>query len=212
MITHTELSQFIATKLCHDLAGTLGAISNSVEFIDSPNQEMKTMALDLVKSSSAESVSRLIFFRQTYGIAKGSGEANLDELKKIASDYLKNTKSKITFPEKYFHVPGVYVSTNIGKLLLCLIQHSYNNLIHGGEISVSIKKEAKTSLILITALGTSPKIEEEKIDIIQGNYKTYEPNAQNCLAYFASMFAKDHNASIKIDTSQKNQVDYIISF
>lgn len=212
MISRVELGQFIATKLCHDLAGTLGAISNSVEFLNSNNSEMKAMAIDLIQTSSLESVSRLIFFRQTYGISRGTGEANLDDLKKTASDYLKNTKIKLNFHEKYFHVAGVSVSANVGKLMLCLIQQAYGNLIHGGEITVSIKKDATKSIILVSAKGTSPKVEQEKVDLINGFYKNYEASSQNCLAFFASMFAAEHNVNINVNTTEKDQVDYIISF
>ena len=74
--------------------------------------------------------------------------------------------------------------------------------------TISIKKGE----ILVSAKGTAPKIEEDKIDIIQGNYKKYEANTLNCLAFYANMFAEEHKAKITVDTGHKDQVDYLISF
>lgn len=211
MENQIEISQYIATKLCHDLAGTLGAINSGLDFISSDNNDMRDKALNLIKSSSEQSVNRLIFFRQTYGVAKDPGECNLDEIKKTASDYFLSSKVKLDFHEKYFHVKDVYISANVGKLLLCLVHHAYLALIHGGEVKVVIDNNDGKQRIIISAIGTSPKIDNEKIDILNGKISNHILSTANCISFFARNFSEYLKVSIETDTSNQDNIDYIIN-
>lgn len=212
MQSDIEISQYISTKLCHDLAGTLGAINSGVDFLESDNRDMRIKALELVKTSSANTVHKLVFYRHAYGIAKHQGEANLDEIKKAASEYLVGSKVTLNFHEKYFHLQNVFVSANVGKLLLCIIQHAYLNLIHGGEIKVTIETSKDINKISISAAGKSPKLNEEKIDILNGKTKEHELTVHNCISFFAYKFAKKIEVELEIDTSKQDHIDYFISF
>ncbi len=207
MLSKVEITQFIATKLCHDLAGTIGAINNSLDFISVENPEMRAKAIDLLKASSEQSINKLVFFRQAYGVAKNNGEANFDELKITAENYLKDTKVKFTFHEKYFHIKGIFISSNIGKLILCLVQHAYSNLIHGGEITITIEAN---NIVRISSKGSSLKIDKEKNDIICKNSTSYPLTTQNCTSYFIQYFAKELEIKITEDESQEGQIDYLI--
>ena len=212
MLSDLEISQCIATKLCHDLAGAIGAINSGLDFIDSSNSDIKDKALDLIKSSSTLSVNRLVFFRHTYGIIKHIGEANFDEIKKVAEDFLTDSKVTLNFHEKYFHIPGIFISANLGKLILCLIQQGYNNLIHGGKIAIEIKKEKDKNIILIEAIGPSPKIDQEKNDILNDSTKKYELTTHNCTAFFTVKLAKIINVEIYSFTEKKDSILYTIEF
>jgi hypothetical protein len=212
MKNEIDLSQLITTKISHDLAGVIGAIRSSLEFLDSDNSEMKQKSMELLKLSSQQTISRLIFFRQTYGTSKSDGEANLEEIKTIASDYLKDSKVTLNFHEKFFHIKQTYISSNIGKLILCLIQHSYSSLIHGGEINISIENSDQKNLITISACGHSPKMDIEKSNIINGNSSNLEISVQNCLSFYAKFLSQKINAVISVSNKNNNQIDYRILF
>jgi hypothetical protein len=211
MKSEIEISQFIATKLSHDLAGVVGAIGSGIDFLNSENPEMREKAYDLLKTSSEQTINRLVFFRYTYGISKYSGEANLDEIKKVACDYLKGTKVTLDFHEKFFHIHDVYVSTNLGKLILCIIQLAYLSLIHGGEIKVVIDKGTKNT-VTISAIGKSPKVDEEKNNIINGKSGNIELTTQNCLSHYAKVFSNSIKVELSVIVQDKEQIDYKIIF
>jgi histidine phosphotransferase ChpT len=211
-MNHIEISQFIATKLCHDLAGSIGAINSALEFIESDKPEMKQKAFSLIKMSSEQSVHRLVFFRNAYGIAKHQGEANLDEIKIIASDYFKYSKVKLIFSEKYFHLQDVFISSNQGKLMLCTIHHAYLSLIHGGEVIVTIEKEQDDIVVKISASGQSPKIDIEKNEILNGDRSLIDLSTVNCLSYFTKTFADDLNVRLSVNSSEINQIEYKLEF
>ncbi len=212
MLSDIEISQCIATKLCHDLAGTMGAINSGIDFILSDNPEMRNKAIDLIKSSSDQSINRLVFFRHAYGIAKYNGEADIESLKKIIKDFLKDSKVTLDFHEKYFHISGIFISNNLSKLILCAIQHAYLNLIHGGTIFVKIEKQQEKNVIEISAIGNSPKVDKEKDDILNGISNKYELCTNNCISFFAARLKEILGVKLTTNTQEKDKVTYKIEF
>ncbi len=212
MLSDLEISQCIATKLCHDLAGTMGAINSGIDFIVSDNIEMRNKAIDLIKSSSDQSINRLVFFRHAYGIAKYNGEADLESLKKITKDFLNDSKVTLDFHEKYFHISGIFISNNLGKLILCIIQQAYSNLIHGGKILVKIEKQHEKNFIEISGIGNSPKVDKEKDEILNGFFDKYELNTNNCTSFFAAKLSQVLAVKVITNTEEKDKVIYKIEF
>ena len=207
-----ELSQYLTTKICHDLSGSLGALGSVVEFLSSDNQDLRAKALDLLSASSAQSINRLIFYRQAYGISRNVGESNLEDLKHSCVKYLESTKIKLSFHEKYFRLPGVFISADVGKLIMCLIHHASSNLIHGGEIEVKVIEDdhSKKSLIKIAAHGQNIKIDDEKNLILRGQLPYHLLSTKNVTAFFTYHLAKFLNISISISTTGDSAVEYDI--
>jgi histidine phosphotransferase ChpT len=82
MIHHdTKLAEMIATRLCHDLTGPIGAVNNGAEFLDEEGFDMQNQAVQLILSSAHEAVNRLQFYRQAYGRVGDTGEASLSDKK-----------------------------------------------------------------------------------------------------------------------------------
>ena len=107
-------------------------------------------------------------------------------------------------------IPGVFVSASLGKLILALIHNSYTNLIHGGEIDVSINKKDDASEIIVSANGPSVKLDSEKIEILNGN-TNIAISTSKCIAYYSRSLIEHLNIDLKIESSEDN-VRYIINF
>jgi len=58
-----NIAQNIATKICHDLAGVVGAISNGIELIEEDSY-MAAEAMEMIKLSADDAAKRLKFLRQ----------------------------------------------------------------------------------------------------------------------------------------------------
>ena len=210
MDKNLEMSQYLCAKLCHDLSGVLGAINSGSEFLDLDNTNMRERAVELVKSSAEEAVNRLMFIRNAYGIAKIDGEADLASIRKLTTDYLKQTKVNLDFHEKYFHIPGCYVSTNTGKLILCLIQYAYYSLIHGGTIKVKIENKDGKTIVIISALGEKLKSDELKYSIIKGDASDIPISSSNVTAFYINLLKNYLNHTIDIDPKDSTTIDFII--
>lgn len=210
MLNDIELAQYLNAKFCHELSGCLGAINNGVEFLDNSSPEMRDKAMELVKISAKQSIARLLFYRQAYGIAKFEGEADLEGLKKVIADFLESTKAELNMSIKDLKKPNSYICQNSGKLLLCFIVVANNNLIHGGEIKLDLKLNANRQSIIIIAKGEKLKANEDKIAYLEGNVQDIELSSANIHDYYTYKFMKDLGYELTINQLDE-QIEYILS-
>ena len=73
--TDLELAQLLCTRLCHDLAGPIGAVAAGVELIGGDPTQADAETLGLVGTSSAAASAKLKFMRMALGAAGGAGDA-----------------------------------------------------------------------------------------------------------------------------------------
>ncbi len=75
--TDLELAQLLCTRLCHDLAGPVGAVAAGVELIGGDPTQADIETLGLIGSSSAAASAKLKFMRMALGAAGGAGDVRL---------------------------------------------------------------------------------------------------------------------------------------
>lgn len=75
--TDLELAQLLCTRLCHDLAGPVGAVAAGVELIGGDPAQADVETLGLIGSSSAAASAKLKFMRMALGAAGGAGDFGL---------------------------------------------------------------------------------------------------------------------------------------
>lgn len=73
------LSRMLVTRLCHDLAGPLGAVATGVEFLSEAG-EADPSSLGLIASSAKSAIDRLKLLRTALGRAGGQDGADLPVL------------------------------------------------------------------------------------------------------------------------------------
>lgn len=99
-----QIAQLLCTRLCHDLAGPVGAVSAGVELMGTDPTLIDDETLSLL-SGSAEAASRkLKFLRIAYGWV-GSSSTPLDQLGHALEDYLIATSGPsggptLSWPER----------------------------------------------------------------------------------------------------------------
>ncbi|MEM8665573.1 MAG: histidine phosphotransferase, partial [Pseudomonadota bacterium] len=71
MQSDLELASLLASRLCHDVVGPVGAIQNGLELI-AEDKSMTDMAMDLIKKSAAQATAKLQYARMAYGTAGGA--------------------------------------------------------------------------------------------------------------------------------------------
>ncbi len=75
-----ELAQLLCTRLCHDLAGPVGAVAAGVELIGDDPSAADPETLSLIGSSSAAASRKLKFLRTALGSAGGGASSDLKNL------------------------------------------------------------------------------------------------------------------------------------
>jgi len=84
------LAQLLCTRLCHDLAGPIGAVAAGVELVGGDPSMADAETLGLIGSSSAAATRKLKFLRAVLG-APGAVSSNPGEIKTLLEGYLTAT-------------------------------------------------------------------------------------------------------------------------
>lgn len=129
-----DLVALICSRLCHDLAGSIGAISNGVELLaEETDPSMRDDALGLIAQSAGDAARRLAFFRFALGASGGTAEPMaLAEVKRVAAEYFVGGKVEVILPDAAPSLPKP-----LGKALLIGLSLAAHALPRGGKIALN---------------------------------------------------------------------------
>lgn len=197
MSMQLRLSELLIAKFSHDIAGQIGAINNGIEFLYNQDNEIEEKAVQLIKVSSEELVSRLEFFRYAYGYIKTSGEPNIESVNKVIENFCKHKNIKFQFVAK--NLNNCVFKRSVGKLiaLICLILTT--SLIYGGIIKMEIDGQNFT----ITGSGDKIKNIDDVNQILNGDI---ELELQNVHIYLMKIVAKDMQIDLNFASSESSVV------
>ena len=179
MIADLKIAHLLCTRLCHDLAGPVGAVSAGVELIGSDLPLVDEEMLSLLSGSADAAGRKLKFLRLAFGWS-GSGAASMSDLAEIFEDYLIATSGPsggptLSWPDQSQFQPFVSKLGNeatqvISNLMLFGVEcmPSCRSLVvecleEGGSVEVVVKNR--------TAEGRVSKVSSVIHDIL------YEPKA-----------------------------------
>jgi len=122
------LTQLLCTRLCHDLAGPVGAVAAGVELAGDDPTQVDAETLGLIGSSSAAATRKLKFLRAALGVPSG-GPSALAGLQALVEGYLEATAGRDGAPEVRWPSPDALsaVAQQLGSaaaplvLNLCLL-------------------------------------------------------------------------------------------
>lgn len=157
-----RVAELLCTRLCHDLTGPIGAVSNGAEFLEEEEFGMEPQALELIISSAREAVARMQFFRHAYGRLNSHGEASLSEKKEVVEAYFASTKVTLDWPNSHTDAAGISISQKMARLLLNMLIIAASTLIKGGKISVRLSGDnAGKREISVAAAGELVKLHDD---------------------------------------------------
>ncbi|MFM9890260.1 MAG: histidine phosphotransferase family protein [Rickettsiales bacterium] len=201
MTSDTRLAEMLATRLCHDLTGPIGAVNNGAEFLDEEGFDMQNEAIQLILSSAHEAVNRLQFYRQAYGRVGDAGEACLADKKKIASDFFSGTKVKLDWPDSHTDAAGVPLSQKMSRLLLNLMIIAGSSLIRGGTLSVRLQlTDTGDKQLQFVATGETVKFDGETAAILGGR-DDVPLSPKSAQPYLTMMLAEELGATLQCEVS-----------
>ncbi|GEM_PF-2321789 len=204
-----ELAQLLLAKFCHDIAGSLGAIWSSTEYLEYDNQDTRKKAIKLINDGSHKAISSLKFFRSAYGFLDNAGEANLDEIQALSRDLLYDHKINLDFHRQINHTPEVFICINTGRLILCLTLIASMALLNGGSLNVLIEKQSDAKRIRIKAAGSRIKIDEKRYAILRSEVHEPELSEQNIHYYYTMRLLWRLGLKLKINIAA-DSVEYIV--
>lgn len=196
------IAEILCTRLCHDITGPIGAVNNGAEFLEEENFNMNEDALKLITDSAREAVSRLQFFRQSYGVIKDSGDVPLGEKKELVDAFLRQTRVKLDWPDTHTDASGVGISQGMAKLLLNMVVLVTGSLIKGGTLSVRIEKSGVDGKqVRVRGEGESIKSDEQIVAALRNLLPMDQLSPKNVQAVFSQRMAEHLGITLSLDYS-----------
>ncbi len=187
-----RLMEMLSTRMCHDLTGPIGAVSNGAEFMSDEGFDLQGQAIELIVDSAREAVSRLQFYRMAYGRVNDKGEASLSEKKILAENFLAGTKIKLDWPDQYTDASDVSVGNKMARLLLNMIIITQATMIRGGTLSIRLNQHSNGDKEMhVQASGPSIKWEDISGKVLDGKVDIMDIDPGTVQIYLTYMLGQE---------------------
>lgn len=198
-LTPLDLAALLCSRVCHDVISPVGAIINGLEVLDGEqDEEMRAVAMELIKRSAASASARLQFCRLAFGAA-GSFGASIDtgDAEKVARDIFANDRTILQWIGR-----RPLASRNSVKLLLNMCLVAAGSVPRGGVITVEISGEEEDAMMIrVEAKGTNAKLSHGAADILTGNSSTEAIDGRSIQLYFTTLLARECQVTLNAATS-----------
>lgn len=191
-----RFAELLCTRLCHDLTGPIGALSNGAEFLSEEGFGLQGQAVELISSSAAQAVSRLQFYRKAYGRINDSGEASLSDLKKVTEDFFAGSKVVVDWPDTHTDAVGVPLSYKMGRLMLNLMTIASGSLLRGGTLSVRISASGQMKEVSLRAAGNAIKLDPDITATLLGGISAEQLTPKTVQAELTRRLANEIKAEL----------------
>jgi len=193
-MTDLTLATLLSSRICHDLISPVSAVNNGLEILaDEQDAEMKTMAMNLIRSSAASASAKLQFMRICFGVAGSMAEnIPLDDAKDLAGALTKG--SPVTLD---WRAGEVMLDKEAVKLLLNFILIGFEALPRGGTLHVGARKEGATSL-MISAEGPKARLPEASAEILKNGAALSDIDPKQSSLFLTHEIARSLSASIHV--------------
>lgn len=188
-----EVAELLASRLCHDLVGPLGAVNNGLELMAEDDPSMMAESLELVQGSANQGTDILQFFRLAYGMAGAQAGDDPDRLLSILAGFLAHKKATLIWQD--VALPE-WLPEGGGKLLLNMVALAEEMLPRGGAIEIGF--DDKPALrIKLTGKGAGPR-DGDLESILAGNLPEEDLTPRNVHGHFTNLVAQRLGGSIAL--------------
>ncbi|HKQ94371.1 MAG TPA: histidine phosphotransferase family protein, partial [Aestuariivirgaceae bacterium] len=164
VLSDLDLAALLCSRVCHDVISPVGAIANGLEVLeDEDDEDMKKVAMDLVRRSARQASAKLQFCRIAFGAA-GSAGASLDlgEAGDTAKSFVGDEKVKLDWQAPRQTRPKTEV-----KLLLNMMLLAIAAVPRGGTVTVSLESD----MPVVSASGDAARLPEKIGQLLKGQFE-----------------------------------------
>lgn len=199
-LSDLDLAALLCSRVCHDVISPVGAIANGLELMDDPDtdEELRTTALDMVRSSAKTATAKLKFCRIAFGAAGSAGaQIDMSEAGEVARAFVGEEKVKLEWLAPRENRPKQEVKLILNMLLIALA-----GIPRGGVVTVT----ADGQILTVRAQGERAKINEAMAAALAGTADLLTLDARLVQPYYARMLAEAAGLEIKMEMETENTV------
>lgn len=130
MPTDLDLASLLASRLCHDVVGPVGAIQNAFELM-AQDESVTEMAMDLIRKSARQASAKLMYARMAYGVVGGAEMLDPAEAGRLTADIFADERATLDWTWA-----GPAAPKDPVKLAMLLATYALGCVPRGGTITV----------------------------------------------------------------------------
>jgi|APTNR8051073442_1049403.scaffolds.fasta_scaffold03637_4 histidine phosphotransferase ChpT len=192
-IDNDMIIALVASRVCHDLASPLQALTTALDVLEGDNgPEMHKSAVDLIRESTMQASAKVDFMRSTFGsLTAGAGDANLTDLRNIATKYIATLK-----PILDWQSAREMVSRPLARIVMNFIMIAIDSLPRGGEIIVTDTQHGDLLEFNIKAQGPRVMLKPAMRLGLQGLSPEEGYDGRSIQPYLAYLAASKHKIEL----------------
>jgi histidine phosphotransferase ChpT len=206
---NVDFAALLSARLCHDLAGPVGAVNNGAELLNEGDGEMLDDARDLISSCAGQAVRRLRFFRLAYGSHYGA--MDWADAMQTSAAMLADSKIDFSWQGDYGGAERSEIA-NAGRLALNLVLLAGNGLPRGGTLEFRAAGEAKRPILAVEGAGSMAVFDENSAEALAGGCRRdgamlKEMNARFVQPYLTGYLAAGLGLMVRAAASDDGKFD-----
>jgi histidine phosphotransferase ChpT len=182
VLSDIDLAALLCSRVCHDVISPVGAITNGLELLEVEDDEnMREMAMDLVKKSAKQASAKLQFCRIAFGAAGSAGSLiDMGEAGDVARAFVGDEKVKLDWQVPRENRPKAQV-----KLLLNMMLLGIAGIPRGGRVTVGLDGVG----FVVRADGDQARVPERIAEVLEGRLKDQDLDARSVQPYYSKRLA-----------------------
>ena len=173
-----HLAELLCSRICHDLAGPVGAAAAGAELIAEAGGDDETLAL--VSTSASAASARLAYLRAAFGFGTQPQRAQI--LRTLIEKYFGSlTQGELSPLKLEWQIVEAELTGDASRLLLNLVMTARDALPRGGVVVVDGKRHENTWNINVLATGEGVRLAEEAHDVLVDGASATGPRGAQAL-------------------------------
>jgi len=195
VLADIQLTAFMASRICHDLVGPIGAINNGLELLEEEtDEETRAYAQEVILSSAQAAWTRLEFARLAFGASSGMGQAiDMGQAERIARGYVEEGRHRL-----HWQAPrDMQLDKTQARLLMIMVAISLPSVPMGGDVEVDVSDEAASPVLSVRCSGRNARIPDGVPGILSGD-DLDDLDPRTILPYYAARLAEELGMAIEV--------------
>lgn len=197
------------SRVLHDLAGPVGAISNGLELAKESGGALDADAMQLVAMSARDLSERIRYYRVAFGLAPGAIKT-LREGRDLLTAAVIGPRSKIVWPEADGPAAWPFGDESL-KLLLNLIVLGSESLPRGGNVEVYVEPAPQQLKLTVVGAGQGVRIEEATLAAMMNTVPVEQLTPRSVHGYFTARIAEALGGRLTLDYPQPGMLAHRVT-
>jgi histidine phosphotransferase ChpT len=180
-----RVAELLASRLCHDVVGPIGAVNNGMELLNDGDLDMADDALKLATQSAQQAADLLQYYRMAYGMAGHRQGGDLKPMHDLAMRFFAHHKASLDWSAS---VMPSGLPESAGKLILNMLLLAGEALPRGGTVGVLFA-------------GADAGLREETRAGLADDVPVAELTPRSVQPYFTRQLASDMNGQLVVDAA-----------